>query len=486
MPRHFPTLTAVLVGLVMAFSLPCSTMAKTRKIKVITHLKKIKVYKGKKRGTYLVLPRGRALTIDTVGPCLIQVTLRRLLKSTTRSKPLKFRSLRDEKWRYQVELGGARDRKARVRKPWTGVSKPGWVQFDVPVGRHRYTFSVENADSGTAIKIRTTHKRKSRFLAKEIESPKEPARSGSGQNSSIEIPPLVSPTSKQPSLGIATTKKPEDNNPPKEASRSTVVPAGTLSPGNKKNGDEVIMAYDETNQQKGNKAGKAAASGLPEKGALEKARTRPWLGVGLVVSLMVSSGKPSDTSLAGGKTTPSGNTGLAFPVLLDIKGYIPAWKPYLDIVPGLEIGWFRLQGSGKSDLPNDPDFSSYNYSWHIDNLPVFVGIAGSVTPVIAVPLHISLGTGFAANYCWAQTTYKRKGLFAVTNAVQKDWALGWYIGLELAYTLGPGRLKLEYRYSSARTDLKFKDIYNNAYNSDLGDLEGSNIMLGYRLDLPFW
>jgi hypothetical protein len=59
------------------------------------------------------------------------------------------------------------------------------------------------------------------------------------------------------------------------------------------------------------------------------------------------------------------------------------------------------------------------------------------------------------------------------------------LGLEVAYELGPGRVILEYRYSSIQADLGFEDVYSGQYSQQTGDLGGSNILLGYRLNIPW-
>ena len=98
----------------------------------------------------------------------------------------------------------------------------------------------------------------------------------------------------------------------------------------------------------------------------------PYLGIGLVLDLMITAGKPSNTSLGSGETFPSGNHGIGVPLLLSVKGYIPAGQ-MLVISPGLEVGWCRLWGDGGMDLPTDPDFGSFSYAWTIDSLPRCAG-----------------------------------------------------------------------------------------------------------------
>ena len=233
-------------------------------------------------------------------------------------------------------------------------------------------------------------------------------------------------------------------------------------------------------------AGSEAGTELPAEADPDDAsKHTPWIGVGLVVDFLFPSGRPASGSLGAGQAAPSGDRGFALPLLLSIRGYFQLTE-MIALSPGLEIGWFRLQGDGHQNLPNDPDFTSFDYSWHIDNLPIFVGASLMLDPLPDWPLHISAGGGFAALHAWAQTRYDPDGQPAVTSKVQSDWGIGWYVGVEASYSLWLGRITLEYRYSSARTDLEFQDVYSNApYNSDLGDLQGSHLMLGYRFDFPW-
>jgi hypothetical protein len=100
-------------------------------------------------------------------------------------------------------------------------------------------------------------------------------------------------------------------------------------------------------------------------------------------------------------------------------------------------------------------------------------------------LYASVGGGFATTYSWAESTYQREGEEPVENAVQAGWGVGYYLGLEAAYELGPGRVILEYRYSSIQANLGFEDVYSGQYDQQTGDLGGSNILLGYRLNIPW-
>jgi hypothetical protein len=200
----------------------------------------------------------------------------------------------------------------------------------------------------------------------------------------------------------------------------------------------------------------------------------PYAGLAVMLDLLVTAAEPeakSDYSV------------VALP-LVGVKGYIPVHE-MITISPSIDIGWFELSGSGTRELENDPDFTAYSYSCSMDNLLLFVGVSVALKPLDEIPLYASVGGGFATTYSWAESTYQREGEEPVENAVQAGWGVGYYLGLEAAYELGPGRFILEYRYSSIQADLGFENVYGGQYSQQTGDLGGSNILLGYRLNIPW-
>jgi hypothetical protein len=200
----------------------------------------------------------------------------------------------------------------------------------------------------------------------------------------------------------------------------------------------------------------------------------PYAGLAVMLDLLITSAEPeakSDYSV------------VALP-LVGVKGYIPVGE-MVTISPAFDVGWFKLKGSGNVELENDPDFTAYSYSCSMENLLLFAGVAVALKPLDDIPLYGSLGGGFATTYSWAESSYQREGEEPMDNAVQAGWGLGYYLGVEAAYELGPGRFILEYRYSSIKADLGFENVYGGQYSQQTGDLGGSNILLGYRLNIPW-
>jgi hypothetical protein len=207
---------------------------------------------------------------------------------------------------------------------------------------------------------------------------------------------------------------------------------------------------------------------------LEAEEPAPYAGLGVMLDLLITAAEPeakSDYSV------------VALP-LVGVKGYIPVHE-MITISPSVDVGWFEFKGSGNVELENDPDFSAYSYSCSMENLLLFAGVAVAIKPLSDIPLYGSLGAGFATTYSWAESTYQREGEEPMDNAVQAGWGVGYYIGVEAAYELGPGRFILEYRYSSIKADLGFENVYGGQYSQQTGDLGGSNILLGYRLNIPW-
>ncbi len=295
---------------------------------------------------------------------------------------------------------------------------------------------------------------------------------GPGETDQDPEPIALIPVGTTPAAG----EKPEDAAEEKPKDAAEEIPVVALPPPDVKAEEEREPLPDPSPSEPVPDTGTEAS--VVKDGESEP--SEPYLGVGLVVDLLITSGKPSSTKLSAGESSPSGSTGLAIPLLLSAKGYLSV-TDMLSIVPGIEIGWFRLSGDGTLELPNDPDFNNLGYSWTIDSLPIFLGVSAMLKPLADLPLYLSAGGGFAAVYAWAESTVEKEG-HKVTSAVQSDWGVGWYLGIEAAWVLGPGRFTLEYRYSSVRTDLKLQDIYGGPFNEELGDLEGSNLLLGYRLD----
>lgn len=147
-----------------------------------------------------------------------------------------------------------------------------------------------------------------------------------------------------------------------------------------------------------------------------------------------------------------------------------------------EAGLYPLWGQGTLQYPADPDFGTVDYAYKSLHLPILLGFA--VRLPLPLPVTISPELGFAAAWSRVVTTWTQAGASVETRPVT-GWALGFYVGVEGAYALGPGALTAELRYVNARTDLGLRSVpaYGGAYNRELGDVQGTNVLLGYRLDL---
>ncbi|MFN7130811.1 MAG: hypothetical protein ACK4N5_01935 [Myxococcales bacterium] len=158
--------------------------------------------------------------------------------------------------------------------------------------------------------------------------------------------------------------------------------------------------------------------------------------------------------------------------------------PFLDRALSIrgEAGFYPLSGEGSREYPNDPDFTRVDYRYSARGIPLTLGL-GYRLP-LPIPVEIAPVGGFAAVHTTTTSTWTRDGV-STEVAPQAGWALGFYLGAEAAYRLGPGSLTGEIRYVNARTDLGFRDVkeYGGAFNRELGDVQGTNVLLGYRFDL---
>ncbi|HEY3447034.1 MAG TPA: hypothetical protein VGK67_11750 [Myxococcales bacterium] len=202
------------------------------------------------------------------------------------------------------------------------------------------------------------------------------------------------------------------------------------------------------------------------------------LQVALKFALLIPAGKTSSASAAAEGTASASKAVFASGALALRYGL-----PFLDraLAIAVEGGYYRLAGSGTRAFVNDPDFGpSLSYSWKSHAVPVLVGLAFRLP--IPIPVAFSPEAGFAAVYVIPTTTYEAPDGTRVSDSPQPAWALGFYVGLEGSLKLGPGSIVAEVRYLNARTDLGFKQLYSNAYNKDLGDVQGTNVLVGYRFE----
>ena len=150
-----------------------------------------------------------------------------------------------------------------------------------------------------------------------------------------------------------------------------------------------------------------------------------------------------------------------------------------------EGGFTRMGGSGTRAFANDPDYpNGLAYRWQLDQVPVLLGLAWELP--LEVPLKVSPLAGGAAIYTRSTASYSSDA-GALSNSPQEAWALGFYAGVEFALQLGPGSVTVEGRFLSVRTDLGLHraDLglskFYSAVNTTPGDVQGSNLLVGYRL-----
>jgi hypothetical protein len=204
----------------------------------------------------------------------------------------------------------------------------------------------------------------------------------------------------------------------------------------------------------------------------------PSFSISVKLAAVVPVGNAANAT-AGADASPTASRGV-FPAGCVTFRY---GLPVLDRALGihLEAGYYRLSGNGQRAFANDPDFGpSVSFSWHSDSIPLLAGIDYRLPIPLPVPLEFSPRVGFAAVHVSPVTTYQSAASGSVSDAPQSAWALGYYLGLEGALRAGPGAVVLEIRYMSATTDLDFNRLYSGAYNRQPGDIEGTNILAGYR------
>lgn len=209
------------------------------------------------------------------------------------------------------------------------------------------------------------------------------------------------------------------------------------------------------------------------------AALRPPFDVAAKLILLIPAGKTEgaaalpDTRAEAGRF-PFGSFALAFRYSL----------PWLDrsFALAAEAGVYRLSGEGKRGFANDPDFGpEVSYAWKTWAWPLLLGGAYRIPAFLPLPLDFTATAGFAAVFVTSESTYTAPATGAqVADAPQEGWALGFYLGAEASLRLGPGSVVGELRYTNARTDLGFQEIYRTVYNAQRGDVEGTNLVVGYR------
>jgi hypothetical protein len=176
-------------------------------------------------------------------------------------------------------------------------------------------------------------------------------------------------------------------------------------------------------------------------------------------------------TVTGGRTLIGG-------VLADARARLPFWDSRLEVF--IESGWYRFSGSGERGLATDPDFGRYGYEWSMNGIPVQLG--GNIRLGDLWRFSIAGGGGFSSVFFITQSTYHAGGE-VTENAPHGGIAIGYFLDAEGTVLLGPGRLTVGIRYTDARTDLGYREIYGGVYNPDLGQVKGTSLLAGYRLDI---
>lgn len=198
------------------------------------------------------------------------------------------------------------------------------------------------------------------------------------------------------------------------------------------------------------------------------------LEVGLKLALVVPVGK-TGASLAGADTAATTSRAVAPAGALAVRYRLPFAR---SLAVAAEGGYSRLSGTGSREFVNDPDFGpALEWSWKMDVVPLLLGLAWELP--FGLPVKFAPLAGGAAVYVSSQSSYGTRDA-PVADAPQQAWAFGWYAGLEVSLPLGPGALALEARYLSARTDLGFSKLYGKTVNGSPGDVQGTQVLAGYR------
>lgn len=203
---------------------------------------------------------------------------------------------------------------------------------------------------------------------------------------------------------------------------------------------------------------------------------RPF-SVAVFVGLLVPSGLPTNTAAEPEQPIPGGSKALTFAATLAARYVLPFAQRAFSAA--LELGWYPLEGSGQREFTNDPDYGpTLKFSYAAVNVPIQLGVAYRVP--VTLPVALAASMSLVLNHSAFTTTYTRSDGTTLANATQTGWAVGFALGADAGYALGPGEVAAWLRYVNARTDLAFKSIYQDAYNRDLGDVEGVNVLVGYR------
>lgn len=209
----------------------------------------------------------------------------------------------------------------------------------------------------------------------------------------------------------------------------------------------------------------------------------PWrFGVGLHLDLLVPAGNAGGPRFDLASLSPKGARSVTLAILAESRFFVLP-EPVSDLGISFELGWYHYGQSASRTNVDDPDFGDFAYE---SSTHLFTALLG---PVYRLGLSSRLGLpfegyvmgGFAAQRVSATTSYTAGGT-TVTDSPQRDFGWGYFLGAEAALALGPGSLTGGVRFTSVRTDLKFRGIYDDAYNQELGETGGTSVLVGYRFE----
>jgi len=153
---------------------------------------------------------------------------------------------------------------------------------------------------------------------------------------------------------------------------------------------------------------------------------------------------------------------------VDLRYILPVHDNRISL--GVEAGWYSMYGSGKGI---DPGIGVYEYTYYMNNVPIFVGPAYElpIPGLDGTPFDIYVSGGFA------MVVSRASGFIFGGNTYASGTALGWYGGAGAEFNIWIGRILCEVRHQSVKTD------YGLPQNINAGDLGGTHLYAGYRFVL---
>lgn len=187
----------------------------------------------------------------------------------------------------------------------------------------------------------------------------------------------------------------------------------------------------------------------PEKTAVPEKKKKNYVSIAVMGNVTVPTGKADATWAVHGK----------------LHYIFPFWNPHLSF--GAEAGYYTLKGKGSNI---DPQAGLYDYSWKIDTVPLFIGLALDY-PMLSPVLFFTAEAGFAMVFAWSE------GSSFGGNSSAEDIAYGWYAGVGADARFGVfGGITFEARYTGMLLDFEYP-----AFNESPGDLGGISFLLGYKI-----